>query len=187
MKSILAVLLLLISCTSLALDIFTRDGKMYQDVKIKVVESEGIRIIHRDGTAFVDFDLLPYSIQRQYGWTAEKSAVRKAGRIAAAEAKRVAAENATAEEEIRNSRRKLLLVGGLLTLYLLPSFIGRKNRKIATLFGLNLLGFVALVALGVIVSCFQSGDLVPYIVLIFSIAVWMGAMVFALIGEKKSA
>lgn len=94
MKNFLAVLLLFITANSFGLDIITRDGKPYWNCEIKKVERDGVRIMHRDGTAFLDFDELPSVIQKQYGWTAEKSVARKADRTAAAEAQRLAGENA---------------------------------------------------------------------------------------------
>ena len=78
----------------MALNIVTQDGKSYPDAEVKKVERDGIRIMHSDGTAFLDFDTLPSAIQNQYGWSQQKSEARKAGRTAAAEAQRIAGESA---------------------------------------------------------------------------------------------
>ena len=79
-----------------AVDVVTPDEK-YFDVKVTKVEAEGVRITHREGTAFVDFDFLPPAMQLQNGWTPEKSAARKAARDA--ETKRIADEERMKEEE----------------------------------------------------------------------------------------
>ena len=93
MKTVLAFVLLFIAATSFALDIATTDKKLFQDCEVKSVEKDGLRIMHRDGTAFLDFDTLPVALQKKYGWTAEKSVARKAEKAAEAERQRVAAEN----------------------------------------------------------------------------------------------
>lgn len=98
MKNILAALLLFISASSYALDIVTLDGKAFHDCEVKKVERDGVRVVHRDGTAFFDFDVLPSALQKQYGWTAEKSAARKAAQKAEADAQRIAGENARRAE-----------------------------------------------------------------------------------------
>jgi hypothetical protein len=94
MKNFLAIFFLFIAASSYALEIVTLDGKAFHDCEVKKVEREGVRIIHRDGTAYLDFDVLPSALQKQYGWTPEKSAARKAARDAAAEVKRKASEEA---------------------------------------------------------------------------------------------
>lgn len=99
MKTILAVFLLFIAASSYALEIVTLDGKAFHDCEVKKVEREGVRIVHRDGTAFLDFDVLPSALQKQYGWTPEKSAARKAEKTAAADAQRIAGENARRAQE----------------------------------------------------------------------------------------
>jgi len=93
MKTILALVLSFIAATSFALDIPTSDGKLLRDCEIKAVEKDGVRVSHKDGTGFLDFDTLPIALQKQYGWTAEKSAARKAERVAEAERQRIASEN----------------------------------------------------------------------------------------------
>jgi hypothetical protein len=99
MKNILAALFVFIAANAFALDIITRDGKAYQDCAVKTVERDGVRVVHRDGTAFLDFDDLPSAIQKQYGWTEEKSAARKSARAAEAEKQRVAAETQRKAQE----------------------------------------------------------------------------------------
>lgn len=94
MKYILSALFIFIAASSFGLDIITRDGKAYWSCEVKKVERDGVRIMHRDGTAFLDFDELPSTIQKQYGWSQQKSEARKAERTAAAEAQRIAGENA---------------------------------------------------------------------------------------------
>ena len=79
-----------------AVDVVTPEEK-YFDVKVTKVEAEGVRISHREGAAYVDFDFLPPAMQLEHGWTPEKSAARKAAREA--EAKRIADEERMAEEE----------------------------------------------------------------------------------------
>ncbi len=101
MKTILALALSFIAATSFALDIATTDKKLFQDCEVKSVEKDGVRIMHRDGSAFLDFDTLPIALQKQYGWTADKSAARKAERAAEAERQRIAAENARRAMEER--------------------------------------------------------------------------------------
>ena len=96
---ILAALLLFIAASSYALEIVTLDGKTFHESEVKKVEREGVRIVHRDGTAFLDFDVLPSALQKQYGWTPEKSAARKAERTAAADAQRIANEKARKANE----------------------------------------------------------------------------------------
>lgn len=78
-----------------AVDVVTPEEK-YFDVKVTKVEADGVRISHREGAAFVDFDYLPPAMQLENGWTPEKSAARKAAR--AAEAKRIADEERMIEE-----------------------------------------------------------------------------------------
>lgn len=101
MKTKLALILFFIAATSFALDIATSDGKLLRDCEIKAVEKEGLRVSHKDGTGFLDFDTLPIALQKQYGWTAEKSAARKAERAAEAERQRIAGENARRASEER--------------------------------------------------------------------------------------
>ena len=91
----LAISILFIA-SGYAVDVVTPDEK-YFDVKVTKVEAEGVRITHREGTAFVDFDFLPPAMQLQNGWTPEKSAARKAARDA--ETKRIADEERMKEEE----------------------------------------------------------------------------------------
>jgi len=99
MKKILAALFVFVAGSCFALEIVTLDGQAFHDCEVKKVEREGVRIMHRDGTAFLDFDVLPSALQKQYGWTAEKSAARKAERTAAADAQRIAGENARRAQE----------------------------------------------------------------------------------------
>ena len=101
MKTVLAFIFSFIAASSFALDIATTDKKLFQDCEVKSVEKDGVRIMHRDGSAFLDFDTLPIALQKQYGWTAEKSAARKAERAAEAERQRIAAENARRAMEER--------------------------------------------------------------------------------------
>jgi restriction system protein len=101
MKNALAFILSFIAATSFALNIATTDRKLYQDCEVKAVEKDGVRIMHRDGSAFLDFDTLPSALQKQFGWTAEKSAARKAERAAEAERQRIAAEKARRAMEER--------------------------------------------------------------------------------------
>ncbi len=101
MKNILAGLFVFIAANAFALDIITRDGKAYQDCAVKTVERDGVRVVHRDGTAFLDFDVLPSALQKQYGWTPEKSAARKAAQKAEADAQRIAGENARRAQDER--------------------------------------------------------------------------------------
>jgi cobalamin biosynthesis Mg chelatase CobN len=98
MKTILAALFIFFTASSLAVDIITKDGKSFSDCTVKAVEREGVRIVHRDGTAFLDFDVLPSALQKNYGWTPEKSAARKAAQKAEADAQRIAGENARRAE-----------------------------------------------------------------------------------------
>jgi len=113
MMKFLAVFFLFIAASSYALDIVTKDGKSFSDCTVKAVEREGVRIVHRDGTAFLDFDVLPSALQKQYGWTAEKSVARKAEKEALAEKQRVAnekerearAEFLAAEERAKEKQR----------------------------------------------------------------------------------
>ena len=94
MKNILAALFVFVAANSFALEITTRKGVRYSDAKITAVEKEGVRIIHSNGTAAIDFDELPPALQAQYGWTPEKSAARKTARDAAAVAKQKADDEA---------------------------------------------------------------------------------------------
>ena len=110
MKKILTVLILFIAASSYALEIVTLDGKVFHDCEVKKVEREGVRIVHSDGTAYLDFDVLPSALQQQYGWTAEKSAARKSASVAHAEAQRKQIEQArkaereAAEAEAQHAR-----------------------------------------------------------------------------------
>ena len=81
--------------TGRALDIVTPEAT-FKDVKVTKVEENAVRITHSDGSALVDFDLLPPAMQAEYGWTPEKSAARKAAKEA--EAKRIADEEKMIEE-----------------------------------------------------------------------------------------
>ncbi len=83
MKAFLMLgLMFALACASNALDVVTKSGKLYSGAKVTRVEKDGVGIMHRDGTAFVDFDDLPLQLQKQYGWTDEKSTARKAQREA---------------------------------------------------------------------------------------------------------
>jgi hypothetical protein len=75
--------------TSRALDIMTPDGAL-KDVVVKKVVGDAVSVTHSEGTALVDFDLLPPALAAEYGWTPEKSAARKAAKEA--EEKRIADE-----------------------------------------------------------------------------------------------
>lgn len=101
MRHLLTAILVFLTASAFGLDIITRDGKIFSDCTVRKVERDGVRIMHRDGTAFLDFDELPSAIQKQYGWTADKSATRKADKSAAAEAQRVAVENMRREQAER--------------------------------------------------------------------------------------
>ena len=91
MKAILLTLALLTIFTAAgrAIDVVTPDG-ILKGVKVTKVEAEAVRVTHSEGTALIDFDLLPPAMQAEYGWTPEKSAARKAAKEA--EAKRIADE-----------------------------------------------------------------------------------------------
>ncbi len=90
-------LLLAFSAAGRALDIVTPDAT-FKDVKVTKVEEKefAVRIMHSEGSAMVDFDLLPPAMQAEYGWTPEKSAARKAAKEA--EVKRIADEEKMIEE-----------------------------------------------------------------------------------------
>ena len=107
MKTAHAFVLTFIVASSFALDIATSDGKLLRDCEIKAVEKEGLRVSHKDGTGFLDFDTLPIALQKQYGWTAEKSAARKAVRAAEAERQRIAGENARRASEEKASKLRI--------------------------------------------------------------------------------
>lgn len=79
-----------------AVDVVTPEEK-YFDVKVTKVEADGVRITHREGAAFVDFDYLPPALQLESGWTPEKSAARKAAKEA--EAKRIVDEERMIADE----------------------------------------------------------------------------------------
>ena len=97
--TLLAISLLMIcSATGRAFDIVTPEGT-FKDVKVTKVEADAVRIMHSEGTALVDFDLLPPAMQAQYGWTPERSAARKAAKEA--EVKRIADEERMLDEELR--------------------------------------------------------------------------------------
>ena len=101
MKRLFTALYVFLAASSFGLDIITRDGKAYWNCEVKKTERDGVRIMHRDGTAFLDFDELPSAIQKQFGWTAEKSAARKVERAAEADKQRIAGENARRAMEER--------------------------------------------------------------------------------------
>lgn len=107
MKNFLTVFFLFIAASCFALDIVTKDGKSFSGCTVKAVERDGVRIVHRDGTAFLDFDELPAALQTQYGWTAEKSAARKAAKTAEADKQRAADEaQRQAQEQARIAAEK---------------------------------------------------------------------------------
>lgn len=89
------LLLFLLVAMSPALDIVTPEVT-FKDVKVTKVEAEAVRITHSEGTALVDFDLLPPAMQAEYGWTTEKSVARKAAKVA--EAKRLEEEERMIDE-----------------------------------------------------------------------------------------
>ncbi len=97
MKAPLLTFLLLIIFTAAgsALDITTPDGT-FKDVVVKKVVGEAVSVTHSEGTALIDFDFLPPALQAQYGWSAEKSAARKAAKEA--EMKRIADAEKEADE-----------------------------------------------------------------------------------------
>lgn len=97
MKATLPILALLISLGAFcrALDIVTPEAT-FKDVKVTKVEAEAVRITHSEGTALVDFDFLPPAMQAEYGWSAEKSAARKAAKEA--EIKRLEEEEKMLDE-----------------------------------------------------------------------------------------
>jgi len=94
-------LLIAVLATSHALDIVTPETT-FKDVKVTKVEAEAVRITHSEGTALVDFDLLPPAMQEEYGWTPEKSAARKAAKEA--EAKRLEEEEKMLEDAPKRKR-----------------------------------------------------------------------------------
>jgi hypothetical protein len=94
-------LLIAVLATSRALDIVTPETT-FKDVKVTKVEAEAVRITHSEGTALVDFDFLPPAMQEEYGWTPEKSAARKAAKVA--EAKRLEEEEKMLEDTPKRKR-----------------------------------------------------------------------------------
>ena len=106
MKTTLALILFFIAASCYALDIPTSDGKLLRDCEIKSVEKDGLRVSHKDGSGFLDFDTLPIALQKQYGWTAEKSAARKAEREAELEKQRIATEAAQQDAAIKAAATK---------------------------------------------------------------------------------
>ena len=103
MKATLLTFSLLIAflVTGHALDLVTPEAT-FKDVKVTKVEAEAVRITHSEGTALVDFDFLPPAMQEEYGWTAEKSAARKAAKEA--EAKRLEEEQKMIEDTPKRKR-----------------------------------------------------------------------------------
>ena len=97
MKAILLSFSLLITfiAAGYAIDITTPDGT-FKDVKVKKVVGEAVSVTHSEGTALIDFDFLPPAMQAEYGWSAEKSAARKAAKEA--EMKRIADAEKEADE-----------------------------------------------------------------------------------------
>lgn len=107
MKAILLTLSLLtiFTITSRALDIVTPE-RTFKDVKVSKVVGEAVSITHSEGTALVDFDLLPPAMQAEYGWTPEKSAARKAA-IEAAKKKEEDEEKMIAEAPKRKAMEEV--------------------------------------------------------------------------------
>ncbi|MEQ1858460.1 MAG: Ada metal-binding domain-containing protein [Chthoniobacteraceae bacterium] len=61
-------------------DVTLRDGTSLRGYKITAVEVNGLRISHADGAGLMDYDDLPGSLQKAYGWTDEKSKARRVAR-----------------------------------------------------------------------------------------------------------
>ena len=83
-------------------DIVTLDGNLYQDVMVVLIERTGIRIIHRNGTGFLDYLNLQTPIRHKYGYSdtayAAGMALKLQRQQAATETqRRVAAENVARE------------------------------------------------------------------------------------------
>jgi hypothetical protein len=202
MKGIPAALFwwLALAANSFGLDIITKDGKAFFDCKVSSVESDGVRITHRDGVALLDFDTLPFSIQRQYGWTEQKSAERKAARAEAMEKQKVGEAEAlkmrrTAATEMSQAGAPVMRqeevpagknVGIALVvtfLYFLPSFLIRKAPDFRVILAMNVLGWIGM-ALGSaqwlplpILATLSVPQ--PNIFLGFGVAAWVVGMLWA--------
>lgn len=200
MKGIVAALFWWFAASALGLDIITRDGKTFFDCNVNRVESDGVRITHRDGVALLDFDTLPFSIQQQYGWTEEKSVERKAARAAAMEKRKLAEAEAlkvrsTAAGETPQADAPVMRQTGPPTgkdvgialvvtlLYFLPSFLIRKAPDFWVIFAMNVLGWIGM-ALGSarwlpfpILSTLSVPQ--PNIFLGFGVAAWAVGMLWA--------
>jgi hypothetical protein len=58
-------------------ELVTLEGTVYRDVTVTRIERTGIRITHRDGLGFVDFNSLPASVRDRFGYTAARYAAGK--------------------------------------------------------------------------------------------------------------
>lgn len=73
---------MLVSVCVLARDITTLTGQIYRDVTVTRVEKTGIGILHRDGTAFLDFSILLSEIRKEFGYSETTYAAAKAAEAA---------------------------------------------------------------------------------------------------------
>ena len=80
-KPLIVFVLCVCAPFAMGLDITTLDGKFYRNCEVRAIKRDGLSILHRDGAAFVPFDTLPSDLQKQYGWTAEKSAALKTEKL----------------------------------------------------------------------------------------------------------
>jgi cation transport ATPase len=163
----LQLLLVLLTANAIfASDITTRDGKTYKHAKVTGVDADGLRIMHSTGVTKVSFDNLPDEIQKEYNYDPAKvAAFRKAAEEAKkAETERAAAAQRErerialqAEQERRQQEEKrlaveqrkknidetvsiLLFTVGLataVTLYFVPSIVGRHKNNAVAIFVLN--------------------------------------------------
>lgn len=70
----------LVVASAFGVDLTLRDGTILRGYKVTAVELNGLRIGYADGVGLIDFDDLPLTLQKTYGWTEEKSKARQVAR-----------------------------------------------------------------------------------------------------------
>lgn len=87
----------------------TLDGKVYEEVREIKVTPAGIRFLHRDGAAGVDFEKLPAEMQQRYGYDADAARTFRQERMQREEAYATAVDAAVTKAEAPGKKKAAAL------------------------------------------------------------------------------
>ena len=85
MKTLLT-LLLFFTCSCLAGDLTTLDGKTYRNITVTRVEADGLVVTHAEGACKIDFLNLPEDVRKKYSYDPAKAEAAKKAVASAAKA-----------------------------------------------------------------------------------------------------